>query len=299
MRLVFKVLFILFISIKTVWAYPYQNIIEEASSRYGVEIPLIKAVIMQESRWKADAVSPVGAAGLMQLMPGTGRDMGIQPRERFNAYKNIMAGTKYLAQEARLLKKKTGGGILLAVASYNAGRGHIQDSIKAIRSIDTRAVLAYLPRITGRHAKETQNYVKQVYKFYKKYGGTNIEAATGGLDFKTNDALGKLSAGAIASGAIAVPGTAWAEEIESNFQATVGSLSDAIDKFTEATASIDAVGIFILLILGAGFLLWAAVQIKSYWDLFSISKMEFKEIMFMSFRTVGLVGILFSILTVT
>ena len=108
----------------------------------------------QESRFSTGATSPVGAMGLMQLMPGTAARYGVS-----NAYdpaQSIMGGTHYLAD----LLKLFGGRVDLALAGYNAGEG---------------AVMKY-----GRHVppySETQNYVRTIGTRYAQ-SGVSLTAKT-------------------------------------------------------------------------------------------------------------------------
>src|SRR5712664_1659531 len=94
-------------------------IIFRAGQRRGVDPRLIHAVIQQESRYDPKATSPVGARGLMQLMPATAkRFKGADPA---NQASNVEAGTKYLAW----LLKRFNGDVKLALAGYNAGEGSV------------------------------------------------------------------------------------------------------------------------------------------------------------------------------
>jgi soluble lytic murein transglycosylase-like protein len=97
----------------------YDNIIDEAAKTFGVDSELIHAVIATESAFNPMAVSPVGAQGLMQLMPALQAELGVD--DPFDPRQNIMAGTQYLKQ----LMKHHHGNVELALASYNAGPGNV------------------------------------------------------------------------------------------------------------------------------------------------------------------------------
>jgi len=90
-----------------------------AGEREGVDPRFIHAVIQQESRYDPKAQSPVGARGLMQLMPDTAKRFGC--RDLDNESCNVAAGTKYLAW----LLKRFNGDVKLALAGYNAGEGAV------------------------------------------------------------------------------------------------------------------------------------------------------------------------------
>jgi hypothetical protein len=94
---------------------PYAREIREAAERYGVEEGLIKAVIRAESGFNSRAVSPKGARGLMQLMPGTASMLGV--RDSFDPRQNIDGGVRHL----RALIDRFGSDLKLALAAYNAG----------------------------------------------------------------------------------------------------------------------------------------------------------------------------------
>jgi len=93
----------------------YGTSINKAAKAYRVDPRLIYSVIMTESSGRADAVSPKGAKGLMQLLDGTAADLGVV--DSLNAHQNIMGGTRYLRQ----LLDKFEGNTRLALAAYNAG----------------------------------------------------------------------------------------------------------------------------------------------------------------------------------
>lgn len=129
----------------------YEPAIKAAASDSGVSENLIKAVILQESGGDARAVSGKGAKGLMQLMDGTAKELGV--RNSFNPFENIRGGARYLAG----LLSEFKGDLELALASYNAGIG----TVKKFGGIPPY--------------KETQDYVRSVIarldKMNKASGG--------------------------------------------------------------------------------------------------------------------------------
>ncbi|HEX6045111.1 MAG TPA: lytic transglycosylase domain-containing protein [Pyrinomonadaceae bacterium] len=119
------------------------SLIKLNAARFGVDPYLVFCVIEQESQFKHYARSPKGAQGLMQLMPGTARRLGV--RRPYDPAENIMGGTRYLKE----LMDMFGGRVDLVLASYNAGEG---------------AVMKY-----GRNVppyRETRDYVKKIGKRY-------------------------------------------------------------------------------------------------------------------------------------
>ena len=95
------------------------SIFEEAAKLYNVPVQLLKAVGKAESGFNANAVSAVGAQGVMQLMPATARYLGVD--NPFDARSNIMGGAKYIAEKL----KEYDGDVELALAAYNAGSGNV------------------------------------------------------------------------------------------------------------------------------------------------------------------------------
>ncbi|WP_163539724.1 lytic transglycosylase domain-containing protein [Gracilibacillus sp. YIM 98692] len=118
------------------------EMIHETASQFGIDTNLVKAVVETESNYDINAVSQVGAQGLMQLMPETAQSLGVQ--NPFNAKENIRGGVQYLKQ----MLDKYDGNKSLALAAYNAGPGNV-DQYGGIPPF-----------------QETQQYVKKVLGAY-------------------------------------------------------------------------------------------------------------------------------------
>ena len=104
-------------------AGPYlETLIQKYAGRYGVDPSLVRAVIRHESDFNPYAVSPKGAQGLMQLMPGTASSMGVS--DPFDPEQNIAGGVGFL----RHCLDCFGQNVPLAVAAYNAGPGRVARS---------------------------------------------------------------------------------------------------------------------------------------------------------------------------
>jgi len=95
-------------------------IIYEASEKHGVDPRLVAAVAYRESRFNPFATSPVGAQGVMQLMPSTAKYLGVS--DSYDARENVFAGTRYL----RTLLDTFDGDLNLTLAAYNAGPGAVR-----------------------------------------------------------------------------------------------------------------------------------------------------------------------------
>ncbi len=120
-----------------------QACIVEASQRYRLPISLVLALIRKESNFSHQAVSPKGAMGLMQLMPGTAASLGV--RDPFDPQENILAGCRYF----RSLLDYFQGNVPLALAGYNAGSHRVISAGFQVPAI-----------------KETQEFVTQVMGLY-------------------------------------------------------------------------------------------------------------------------------------
>jgi Zn-finger nucleic acid-binding protein len=130
-------------------------LIRQNGARYGVDPYLIFCVMEQESHFNAGAVSPVGARGLMQLMPGTAARFGVS--RIHDPAQNIAGGTRFL----KLLLGKFNGRVELVLASYNAGEG---------------AVVKYGHRVPP--YRETRNYVRRISDRYGRTAHAVIDRTT-------------------------------------------------------------------------------------------------------------------------
>ncbi len=123
----------------------YDVIVSEASRRFNIPRALISAVMAVESNFDPRAVSRAGAQGLMQLMPATAREMGVE--DAFDPRQNILGGTRYL----RVLANSFDGDLVLTLAAYNAGQEVVN------RHMD-------IPPF-----QETQRYVRRVLRLYYSF----------------------------------------------------------------------------------------------------------------------------------
>lgn len=123
----------------------YDKIVKVYAKKNKVPENLVRAVIEIESGWNISAVSPQGAIGLMQLMPGTADMLGV--KDPFDAEQNISGGTKYL----RMLINRFNGDYKLALAGYNAGPAAVEKY---------NGIPDY---------EETINYVNNVMSIYESY----------------------------------------------------------------------------------------------------------------------------------
>lgn len=120
--------------------------IADKSERYGVDPWLTYSLVAQESRFNPNAVSPVGAQGLGQLMPGTAASLGID--DPFDIEQNLDGAVRYLSQQLRSFGKCS-----LALAAYNAGPGNVRK-------------YGGVPPF-----RETQHYVKVIWNNYRNVAG--------------------------------------------------------------------------------------------------------------------------------
>src|SRR5262249_27342958 len=101
-------------------AVPFGDLIHEKAQKYDVDPALVAAVVETESRFHPQAQSPVGARGLMQLMPRTGQWMGAT--NLYDPEQNAEAGVRYL----KYLQDRFDGNLNKAIAAYNGGEGNVE-----------------------------------------------------------------------------------------------------------------------------------------------------------------------------
>ena len=125
----------------------YQAKVAELSARYDLAPALIEALVWQESRWRHGAVSPVGARGLAQLMPGTARDLGVNPDDPFA---NLEGGARYLREQL----DRFDGDLEKALAAYNAGPGRVERAGGIPRIRETQLYVAAIMGRLSDHSRE-------------------------------------------------------------------------------------------------------------------------------------------------
>lgn len=141
----------------------FDHIIQQAAQQHGVSEGLIKAVMHTESGFNVNARSPVGAQGLMQLMPATARRFNVS--NAYDPHENIMAGAKYLAW----LLKRFNGNTTLALAGYNAGEGNVTK-------------YGGVPPF-----RETQDYVRRVTSRYNNLYASGVNASSSNSAITANN----------------------------------------------------------------------------------------------------------------
>jgi hypothetical protein len=151
--------------------------LRDASNKHSIDYELLQALIATESGFDAQAVSPKGAMGLMQLMPATAQRYGVSADKRntiekklFDPRINIAAGSRYLGDLIAMFP----GQIELALAAYNAGEGAVQRAGNKIPNY-----------------KETQNYVQTVLQLYA-YLKPSVATGGGGGTMRGGKTPGRI-----------------------------------------------------------------------------------------------------------
>lgn len=145
-----------------------EAIFEKAAETYQVDVELLKAMAKTESGFDPNATSKSGAMGIMQLMPGTAKGLGVT--DAYDPEQNIMGGAKYIAS----LLDKYDGNLSYALAAYNAGSGNV-DKYDGIPPFE-----------------ETQNYVAKILG-YLQDGGVEIPDEWADVTAKDDDSETTLS----------------------------------------------------------------------------------------------------------
>jgi soluble lytic murein transglycosylase-like protein len=130
-----------------------EQMIREVSDRYRVDPALVRAVIQTESNWNSSAISRKGARGLMQLVPGTAQQLGVN--NALDAKQNLDGGVRYL----HMLLERYNGDLDKALAAYNAGPGAVDRA-------------GGIPRY-----RETREYVQKVTDSYFRPGSDRLPRA--------------------------------------------------------------------------------------------------------------------------
>ena len=195
----------------------FDHIIQQAAQQHGVSEGLIKAVMHTESGFNVNARSPVGAQGLMQLMPATARRFNVS--NAYDPHENIMAGAKYLAW----LLKRFNGNTTLALAGYNAGEGNV-------------AKYGGVPPF-----RETQDYIRRVTSRYSNLyaSGVNASSSNSAITANNNSNTQSQNAQVIAQSANY---TASNHQVAANKRPQRQIIMAADGRFTDAPAGSYATG---------------------------------------------------------
>jgi soluble lytic murein transglycosylase len=149
-------------------AFPqaYKNVVTDIAHKFDIEPEIIWSIIRAESQFKADVISPVGAVGLMQLMPQTGfhlanllGDKQFSEGQLFDPAVNIRLGGKYLSRLSTKFEKS----LPLIAAAYNAGPHRVETWLISFGTLDLDEFIEHIPFV------ETRDYVKKVVRNYWVY----------------------------------------------------------------------------------------------------------------------------------
>ena len=135
--------------------YEYEIMIKEISARYRVDPRLVMAIVSTESNFNELAVSSSGAMGLMQLMPDTAKQLGVE--NPFDPRENLEGGIKYV----RYLLERFDGNVELAVAAYNCGPGALERNGGIPPFGETSR---YVKKVFDRYHGKKQMQIKSAYR---------------------------------------------------------------------------------------------------------------------------------------
>ncbi|MBF0531372.1 MAG: lytic transglycosylase domain-containing protein [Deltaproteobacteria bacterium] len=127
-----------------------EEIIQKTAAAHELDPDLVRAVVKTESNFNPKAVSSAGAMGLMQLMPTTASDLGVD--HPFDPAENVSGGTRYLKQ----MLQRYAGDVSQALAAYNWGPGNLDNN-----------------RNSGFMPDETRNYIRIVTDYYRRFKNEN------------------------------------------------------------------------------------------------------------------------------
>jgi len=148
------------------YPFPYKAIIFAEAARNNIDPFLVAAIIKTESNFASEAESKMGARGIMQIMPETGRwaaeKMNLRdfhPDDLYETETNIKIGCWYLNN----LNQEFKGNKVLVVAAYNGGRGNVREWLEKQQWTGEHATVDQIP------FQETRQYVRKVMKNYSRY----------------------------------------------------------------------------------------------------------------------------------
>lgn len=190
----------------------FDQMIRQAAQQHGVSEGLIKAVMHTESGFNINARSPVGAQGLMQLMPATARRFNVS--NAYDPQQNIFGGARYLSW----LLKRFNGNTQLAIAAYNAGEGNI-DKYGGIPPF-----------------RETQDYVRRVTSRFQNLYSSGLSSTSNSNNANTQVIAQSANYTSSNSEAIAAP-KQYSRQI---ITLADGTFTDAPGTYTTANATASA-----------------------------------------------------------
>ncbi len=139
------------------------QLVEKAATDNGIPPGILMGLVKQESNWNPNAVSPAGAAGLMQLMPGTASELGLTSDERLEPAKAVPAAAQYLKDQCDHFAEACDDleRWRFALASYNAGRGAVNGVIRHKASLEGIKNICWI-QVARFAPQETQGYVEKI-----------------------------------------------------------------------------------------------------------------------------------------